>query len=286
MANQKAAITELPRFLLPRITWLQVAAKGAASQLRPNVRANHNRPAAAAPPPSPHRLTQRRTLHTAPPPPQLAFPPFQRPAFPTGTPRKQQTPLPANAPPIRHNGVYVAAFKPAKRAFSTSQPHPKDHHFDTLKFVQRLKGEGFREEQAVAMMRVLNDVIEESIQNLTRTMVLKEDAERSTYTQKVDFAKLRSELINSDSTESQLTRSSHDRLSSDLAKLASRLRDEIARTQASVRLDLNLEKGRIREEATGQEMRIKETEARIEQEVAGLRERVEAVKFSTLQWLM
>lgn len=136
------------------------------------------------------------------------------------------------------------------------------------------------------MMRVLNDVIEESIQNLTRTMVLKEDAERSTYTQKVDFAKLRSELINSDSTESQLTRSSHDRLSSDLAKLASRLRDEIARTQASVRLDLNLEKGRIREEATGQEMRIKETEARIEQEVAGLRERVEAVKFSTLQWLM
>ncbi|EER42686.1 DUF1640 domain-containing protein [Histoplasma capsulatum H143] len=55
---------------------------------------------------------------------------------------------------------------------------------------------------------------------------------------------------------------------------------------ASVRLDLNLEKGRIREEANGQEMRIKETETRIEQEVAGLRERVEAVKFSTLQWLM
>jgi hypothetical protein len=112
------------------------------------------------------------------------------------------------------------------------------------------------------------------------------DSERSTYTQKVDFAKLRSELLNSDSTEAQLTRSSHERLNADLAKLNSRLRDEISRTQASVRLDLNLEKGRIREEANGQEMRIKETETRIEQEVAGLRERVEAVKFSTLQWLM
>ena len=53
-----------------------------------------------------------------------------------------------------------------------------------------------------------------------------------------------------------------------------------------MRLDLNLEKGRIREEAKGQELKIKETETRIEQEVAGLRERVEAVKFSTLQWLM
>jgi hypothetical protein len=43
-----------------------------------------------------------------------------------------------------------------------------------LRFVKRLQAEGFSEEQAVAMMRVLNDIIQESIQNLTRTMVLRE----------------------------------------------------------------------------------------------------------------
>jgi len=174
----------------------------------------------------------------------------------------------------------------SRRSFSTTPARQRDHHFDTLKFVQRLKDEGFSEEQATAMMRVLSDVIEESIQNLTRTMVLREDAERTTYTQKVDFTKLRSELLNIESAETSLTRNSHERLSNDLAKLNSRLRDEIGRTQASVRLDLNLEKGRIREEANVQDLKIKETEARIEQEVAGLRERVEGVKFSTLQWLM
>ncbi|KAK5162396.1 Protein fmp32, mitochondrial, partial [Cryomyces antarcticus] len=99
------------------------------------------------------------------------------------------------------------------------------------------------------MMKVLGDVIEESIQNLTRTMVLREEQEKVTYTQKVDFAKLRSEILSSDSAESALTRASHDRLMNDLTKLNSRLRDEIERTRASVRLDLNLEKGRIREEA-------------------------------------
>lgn len=57
----------------------------------------------------------------------------------------------------------------------------REHHFDTLKFVQRLKMEGFSEEQAVAMMKVLNDVIQESIQNLTRTMVLKEGMMKSDY---------------------------------------------------------------------------------------------------------
>ena len=112
------------------------------------------------------------------------------------------------------------------------------------------------------------------------------DADRSTYTQKVDFTKLRSELLSQDSSDNSATRASHERLTNDLEKLKSRLRDEISRAQASVRLDLNLEKGRIREEAKGQELKIKETETRIEQEVAGLRERVEGVKFSTLQWLM
>ncbi|CAM1503051.1 Fc.00g078270.m01.CDS01 [Cosmosporella sp. VM-42] len=173
-----------------------------------------------------------------------------------------------------------------RRAFHATALRQRDHHFDTLKFVKRLQSEGFTEEQSVAMMKVLNDVIEESIQNLTRTMVPREDAAKATYTQKVDFAKLRSELLSADSTESNTTRAAHERLTNDIAKLSSRLRDEIGRTQASVRLDLNLEKGRIREEAVGQELKIKETETKIEQEVAALREKLEQVKFQTLQWLM
>lgn len=47
------------------------------------------------------------------------------------------------------------------RQFSTTARRAKDHHFDTLKFVQRLQDEGFSEEQAVAMMKVLGDVVEE-----------------------------------------------------------------------------------------------------------------------------
>ncbi|SPQ18546.1 66c3b95b-6d55-4cbe-b3b1-bf4965354371 [Thermothielavioides terrestris] len=173
-----------------------------------------------------------------------------------------------------------------RRSFHVSAARRRDHHFDTLRFVQRLQEEGFTEEQSVAMMKVLNDVIEESIQNLTRTMVPREEAAKTTYTQKVDFAKLRSELLSADSTESNATRASHEKLTNDIAKLSSRLRDEIGRTQASVRLDLNLEKGRIREEAVSQELKIKETETKIEQEAAALRQQLEQVKFQTLQWLM
>ena len=49
------------------------------------------------------------------------------------------------------------------RAFHATARQARDHHFDTLKFVQRLQEEGFTEAQSVAMMKVLSDVIEERL---------------------------------------------------------------------------------------------------------------------------
>lgn len=49
------------------------------------------------------------------------------------------------------------------RAFHATARRARDHHFDTLKFVQRLQEEGFTEAQSVAMMKVLSDVIEERL---------------------------------------------------------------------------------------------------------------------------
>jgi len=246
-------LSTIPRFLLPKTSW-----KAAAPR---------------APP-----LTQHLFPHTQPsstPPPRPLLSQAQSIHHPLLLPTRY-----AFHPTLINNRF--SAF----RAFSTTPSRPRDHHFDTLKFVQRLRDEGFSEAQSRAMMTILSDVIEESIQNLTRTMVLREDADRSTYTQKVDFTKLRSELLAQDKSETNQTLAGYERLNNDIQKLSSRVRDEVGRAQASVKLDLNLEKGRVREEAKGQELKIKETETRIEEVAAGLRERVEGVKFSTLQWLM
>ena len=78
-----------------------------------------------------------------------------------------------------------------------------------------------------------------------------------------------------------MIKAENDRLANDVEKLKQRLREEITRTQAGVRLDLNLEKGRMREESSGQELKIKEVDTRIEQEIAGLRTAMQASKVST-----
>jgi Protein of unknown function (DUF1640) len=145
-----------------------------------------------------------------------------------------------------------------------STPQRRSVNFDTLKVVQRLETEGFTPEQSKAVMELLKDVIDESVLGLTRTMVTRDEQDKVVYQQKVDFAQLRSELQTLDKNEFTSTKNEHDRLTVEIEKLRQKFREEVSKIQASVRLDLNLEKGRIRDESSVHELKIKETDNRIE----------------------
>ncbi|RUS19564.1 mitochondrion protein, partial [Endogone sp. FLAS-F59071] len=176
------------------------------------------------------------------------------------------------------------------RPFHTSSPSHDatlpNHHFDTYKFVQKLEQDGFTREQAEAILDSLSEVIDESVANLTKNMVTKVDQEKTVYTYKVDFAQLKSEIQLLGKNDFTMMKTEHERLQSEIEKLRQKLREEITRTQAGVRLDLNLEKGRIRDEAGALEVKIRETDTKIESEIAGLRTQMEAIKFQILQYLI
>ena len=167
MSNSRS-FTEVPRFLLPRLTWLKASSRTPLAPF-PGLPQQTivSRPRRG----SDIQISSSRQVHTKSRR-QSVSAIQSSPGRPSDSPSRHVLSHSTHA--IRHNGVYVAAFKAGKRAFHATAARQKDHHFDTLKFVTRLRDEGFSEDQAVAMMRVLNDVIEESIQNLTRTMVLKE----------------------------------------------------------------------------------------------------------------
>lgn len=174
-----------------------------------------------------------------------------------------------------------------------------EFHFDTHHFVQRLEREGLNRAQAEGIMAAMAEVIDESIRNMTSNMVTKADQEKVRifaacdchfvpdvailqhhYTQQVDFAQLKSELQLTEKNDLAMLKAENDRLVTDIEKLKQRLREEITRTQAGVRLDLNLEKGRMREQSSGQELKIKEVDTRIEQEIANLRTTIQSSKVS------
>jgi len=176
-------------------------------------------------------------------------------------------------------------FPQSHRGFRTTTTR-EDFHFDTHHFVQRLEREGLNRAQAEGIMSAMAEVIDESIRNMTSNMVTKAGHEKQHYTQQVDFAQLKSELQLNEKNDLTMIKAENDRLLNDIEKLKQRLREEISRTQAGVRLDLNLEKGRIREEASRQELKMKEVDTRIEQEIAGLRAAIQSSKATTLQYLV
>jgi len=135
-------------------------------------------------------------------------------------------------------------------------------------------------------MTAMSEVIDESIRAMTQNMVSKAEQEKQHYTQKVDFAQLKSEMQLMEKNDLAGMKAENDRLMADVEKLKQRLREEITRTQAGVRLDLNLEKGRIRDETGVQELKIREVDTRIESEIAGLRTAIETAKQNTLQYLV
>ncbi|KAF4569979.1 hypothetical protein EYR40_008962 [Pleurotus pulmonarius] len=175
--------------------------------------------------------------------------------------------------------------QPCSRLFSVSSMQ-RDFHFDTHHFVQRLEREGLNRAQAEGIMSAMAEVIDESIRNMTSNMVTKADQDKHHYTQQVDFAQIKSELQLTLKNDLSTLKAENDRLLADIGKLKQRLREEITRTQGGVRLDLNLEKGRMRDESSGQELKIKEVDTRIEQEIANLRTTIQASKATTLQYLV
>ena len=130
MAAPARQATAIPRFLLPQISWP----------------ARVSRPAALG------ALEQGRH--------RSCIASESRAAFPKSLPLQARTRTlwPKTSPQYASGHASALEFR---RNFSATAQHSKDHHFDTLKFVQRLKEEGFTEEQAEGMMRVLGDVIEE-----------------------------------------------------------------------------------------------------------------------------
>ncbi|ORX70717.1 DUF1640-domain-containing protein [Linderina pennispora] len=160
------------------------------------------------------------------------------------------------------------------------------HFFDTHRLAARLEREGFSAEQSRTMVTALADVMQESTGNILGNIVTKAEQDKTLYMYKVDFAQLKSEIQMMEKTDYSIMKAENERLQGEVNKLKQKLREEITRTQAGVRLDMSLEKGRARDEQAQHEIKIKETDTKIEQEISGLRTQMESIKFSILQYMI
>lgn len=159
--------------------------------------------------------------------------------------------------------------------------------FDTKKFVQLLQENGkFSQEQAEAAVVIVNKAVNDGISLIAKNLVTKESLNSVAYQQKVNFAKLKGELQTMDKSEFTNLKKEQEQLRTNLTNLQNRLKEEITKNLAGVRLDLNLEKGRIREESSIHELKIEDTYTRIDEEIANMQMQIKSVKTQVMQWLI
>lgn len=179
-------------------------------------------------------------------------------------------------------GANMRMLHSARRAFKDE----KGPTFDTHYFIEQMKQDsGMTEPQAETAAGIIAKSVNDGIDQYANNLITRETLNKLSYQQKVDFAKLKGELQMIDKNDFNSLRNEHERLRSELEKMRLKFKEEINKSLSSVRLDLSLEKGRIREESSIYDLKIKETDTRINQEIFNLKVQIESVKTTVMQWL-
>lgn len=178
-----------------------------------------------------------------------------------------------------------------KRKFHSGLPCLSDfetvHIENTNRYRQLLMEKGkFEESQANAIVNLMSDALKGGISHVAQDLAKREKLTQLTYQQRVDFAKLRDQLLTADRSEFHNLQNEYERVRKDVDKLKNKVREDITKANASFKLDLSLEKGRIREESSHHDIQIKEIDTRIDKEVTNMRMQIDSVKTQVMQWLI
>ncbi|KAH1082057.1 hypothetical protein J1N35_021818 [Gossypium stocksii] len=155
---------------------------------------------------------------------------------------------------------------------------------DTLALVRRLEAEGLPSKQAEAITAAMTEVLNDSLENVSLSVVSKFEMQKSEMTQESNLSKLKSEVQSSQELHFSVLQHENEKLRNDIEKMRSELRHEIDKVTAGQRLDLNLERGRIRDELSNQSAGTSNLTNKLDREIHALKAHLEAAKYDLIKY--
>ncbi|KAG6486621.1 hypothetical protein ZIOFF_055199 [Zingiber officinale] len=135
---------------------------------------------------------------------------------------------------------------------------------DTLALVRKLETQGLPTKQAEAITSTITETLNDSLENVIQSFVSKSEMDKEHH-----FSSLQRET---------------GKLQGDIEKLRSELRYEVDKVTAGHRLDLNLERGRIRDELATQATENNELTNKLDREIHSLRTQLETAKYDVIKY--
>ncbi|TVU01115.1 hypothetical protein EJB05_40974 [Eragrostis curvula] len=174
---------------------------------------------------------------------------------------------------------------------------------DTLALVRKLESQGVPTKQAEAITSAITEVLNDSLESISESFVSKAEMQKSEMLQESNISKFKAQVQSSQvHFQAQLLRfrfstflclqENHfsllqretEKLRGDIDKMRSELKYEIDKVTAGQRLDLNLERGRIRDELAKQNEETTELTTKLDKEIHSLKAQLEAAKYDVIKY--
>lgn len=155
---------------------------------------------------------------------------------------------------------------------------------DTLALVRRLEGQGVPSKQAEAITAAITEVLNDTIENASQSFVSKGEIQKIEMIQEANVSKFKSEVQSSQGHHFSMLQHETEKLRNDIEKMRSELRYEIDKVTAGQRLDLNLERGRIRDELNNQSAETTNLTNKLDKEIHALKAQLEAAKYEVIKY--
>ncbi|KAK8626777.1 hypothetical protein V6N13_134409 [Hibiscus sabdariffa] len=159
---------------------------------------------------------------------------------------------------------------------------------DTLALVRSLEAQGVPSKQAEAITGAITEVLNDSLENVSHSFVSKAEMQKTEMLQEANLSKFKSEVKSSQEYHFSMLQRETEKLRGDIEKMRSELRHvswyEIDKVTAGQRLDLNLERGRIRDELANQNVETTNLTNKLDREIHALRAQLEAAKYDVIKY--
>lgn len=155
---------------------------------------------------------------------------------------------------------------------------------DTLALVRRLEAQGVPSKQAEAITAAITEVLNDSLENVSHAFVSRAESQKSEMVQEANLSKFKAEIQSSQEHHFSLLQRETEKLQNDIGKIRSELKYEVDKVTAGQRLDLNLERGRTRDELANQSTETTNLNNKIDREIQGIRAQLEGAKYDIIKY--
>ncbi|KAF1476025.1 UNVERIFIED_CONTAM: Mitochondrial calcium uniporter regulator 1, partial [Eudyptes pachyrhynchus] len=157
--------------------------------------------------------------------------------------------------------------------------------FDTHALVCLLEENGFTTQQSEVIVSALVKIMNTNLDMIYKDMVTKIQQEIALQQVMSHIGGVKKDMIILEKSEFSALRSENEKIKLELQQIKKQVMDEITKVRADNKLNLNLEKSRVKELHAQQDRALTQTDRKIDTEVADLKTMLESHKLDNIKYL-